>query len=40
MFISFGLGAIIVRSSKQKLNGKLSIKAEMIAISDGLNNVL
>ena len=40
VMITIGSGAIFAMSTKQKLNSKSSTEAELIAVSDGLNQVL
>jgi hypothetical protein len=38
--ISFGMGGLLCKSSKQKLNTKSSTKAELVGVSNYLPNVL
>jgi hypothetical protein len=40
VYITIGSGSIFCRSSKQKLNTKSSTEAELVALSDGLTQVL
>jgi len=38
--IAIGRGLLFAKSSKQKLNSKSSMEAELIAVSDGIGQVI
>lgn len=40
LYITMGNGPVLVKSTKQKLNSKSSTEAELIALSDSLNEIL